>query len=175
MKNITTLAVAAVLGLALCSSAIAQGRPGGARGQRPPNAQPPAGAPQHPTDAAPAVGHLTEAFAKVAPFDANKDGQLDATEKESLAKAMVEGTVQAPAHRTPPAGVKPTAEMILNRIAGMYALVAPYDANHDGALNDSEKSVLKAAIESGELPRPGGPRGQRPPGAGGPGGRPGQQ
>ena len=144
MKNIATLAVAAVLGLAICSSAIAQGRPDGARGQRP-------------TDAAPAAGHLTEAFATVAPFDANKDGQLDATEMESLAKAIADGTVQAPTHRTPPAGVTPSAEMILNRIAGMYALVAPYDANHDGSLDETEQAALKAAIEKGELPRPGGP------------------
>ncbi|MBM3840854.1 MAG: hypothetical protein FJ398_23445 [Verrucomicrobia bacterium] len=168
MKNITTLAMAAVLGLALCSSANAQGRPGGARGQRPGNIQPPAGAPQHPTDAAPAVGHLTEAYAKVAPFDANKDGQLDATEKEALAKAIVEGTVQAPAHRTPPAGVTLSAEQILGRIAGMYSRVAPYDANHDGVLDETEQAALKSAIENGELPRPGGPRGQRPAGAGGP-------
>ena len=168
MKNISTLAAAAVLGLAICSSAIAQGRPGGARGQRPANVQPPAGVPQHPTDAAQAVGHLTEAFATVAPFDANQDGQLEATEKESLAKAIVEGTVQAPAHRTPPAGVTPSTEMILNRIAGMYALVAPYDANRDGALNETERAALKAAIEKGELPRPCGPRGRRPSGFGGP-------
>lgn len=168
MKKIATLAAVAALGLTLCSSANAQGRPGGARGQRPSNAQPPAGAPQHPADAAPAVGHLTEAFAKVAPFDANKDGQLEATEKEALAKAIANGTVQAPNHRTPPAGVEPSAEQILNRIASMYALVAPYDADHNGALSDTEQTALKSAIEKGELPRPGGPRGQRPPGVGGP-------
>ncbi len=113
------------------------------------------------------MGHLTEAFAKVAPFDTNKDGQLDATELEALAEAIADGTVQAPAHRTPPAGITPSAEMILNRIAGMYGLVAPYDADHDGALSEAEQSALKAAIEKGELPRPGGPRRQRPPGVGG--------
>lgn len=168
MKNIATLAVAAVLGFAVCSSALAQGRPDGARGQRPGNGQPPAGAPQRPTDAAPAVGHLIKAFATVAPFDANEDGQLDATEMEDLAYAIADGTVQAPNHRTPPAGVTPSAEMILNRIAGMYALVAPYDANHDGLLDETEQAALKAAIEKGELRRPGGPRGQRPRGVGGP-------
>lgn len=162
MKNMKTIAVVSALGLAMCSSAIAQGRPGGGQGQGP------AGAQQPPKDAAATVAHLTETFAKVAPFDANNDGQIDATEKESLAKAMVEGTLQAPAHRTPPAGVTPSAEMILNRIAGMYALVDPYDTNHDASLNESEQAALKAAIEKGELPRPGGPRGQRPPGVGGP-------
>lgn len=155
MKNITTLAVAAVLGFAICSSAIAQGRPDGAQGQRP-------------TDAALAAKHLTEAFATVAPFDENNDGELDATEMDALAYAIADGTVQAPNHRTPPAGVTPSAEMILNRIARMYALVAPYDANRDGKLDEKEQAALKAAIEKGELPRPGGPRGQRPRGVGGP-------
>lgn len=102
----------AAMGLALCPPASAQGHPDGAKGQRPPNARPPAGAP---TDAASAVDHLTEAFAKVAPFDANNDGQLDATEKNALADAIADGKVQGPAHRTPPAGIAPSAEQIADR------------------------------------------------------------
>lgn len=160
MKTSQIILTVTVL-LAAVATTFAQGRPGGARGQRPGN-------PNHPTDAAPAVTHLAEAYPKVAPFDANKDGQLDAVEKEALAKAIADGTVQAPAHRSPPAGVTPDAAMILNRIAAMYAQVAPYDADHDGALSDSEQTALKADIESGKLGRPGGPRGQRPPGVGGP-------
>ena len=162
MKNTKTLTVLILLGLAACSSTFAQGRPGGARSQRPPHAQPPAGAPGA------AVQHLTEAFAKVAPFDANRDGQLDAAEREALGDAIADGTVQAPAHRTPPPGATPNAEKILHRIAGMYASVAPYDANHDGTLNETEQTALKTALENGDLPRPGGPRGERPPGARGP-------
>lgn len=155
MKKITSVAVVTVMGLALCSSVSAQGRPGGNKGQRPHNAQPPAGAP---TDAASAVDHLTEAFAKVAPFDTNNDGQLDATEKKALADAIADGKVQGPAHRTPPAGIAPSAEQIADRIAGMYSLVDPYDANHDGVLSETDQAALKAAIENGELPRFGGPR-----------------
>lgn len=165
MKNLTSVAVVAAMGLALCTAASAQGRPGGAGGQRPPHAQAPDGAP---TDAASAVDHLTEAFAKVAPFDANNDGQIDATEKRALADAIADGKVQGPAHRTPPKGIAPSPEQIADRIAGMYSLVDPYDANHDGVLSEADQAALKAAIENGELPRFGGPRGQRPHGVGGP-------
>lgn len=165
MKNITPAAAMVAIGLSLCPSAHAQGHPGGGWGQRPSNAQKPAGAP---SDAASAVSHLTEVFAKVAPFDANNDGQIDAKEKQDLADAIASGTVQAPAHRTPPAGIAPDAGQIANRIARMYSQVDPYDANHDGVLSEAEQAALKAAIESGEVSRPGGPRGQRPDGVGGP-------
>lgn len=141
MKNIKTIAAVAVLGLAVCGFAIAQSRHGGARGH---------GAMQHHTDPASAVKHLTETFAKFAAFDADKDGKLGATEKESLAKAIVEGKVQLPAH-TPPNGVKPSADEMLNHIAEMYAHFAPYDANHDGAFDATEQAALKGAIEKGEL------------------------
>ena len=139
MKNIKILAVVGVLGLAICGFAIAKGHRG-FRGHGSP----------HGMDAASAVKHLTEAFPKVALFDANKDGQLDTTEKEALAKAIADGTVQLPAH-TPPDGVTPSAEMMLNHIANMYAYLARLDANHDGALDATEQAVLKSAIEKGEL------------------------
>jgi EF hand len=156
MKNIKTLAVAAVLGLAICGFAIAQGRHGGAGGH---------GAPHHFKDAAAAVEHITETFAKFASFDANKDGQLDATETETLAKAVVAGIVQLPTH-TPPIGVKPSAEMMLNHLRGVYACFAKYDANRDGTLDATEQATLKSAIEKGEFVCP---LGQYPCGAGGPG------
>jgi hypothetical protein len=49
--------------------------------------------------------------------------------------------------------------MILHRLAGMYARVAPYDANHDSSLDETEPAALRSAIEKGELRRPGGPHG----------------
>ncbi len=167
MTNTKTIAVATVLGFAICSTTIAQDRPDRSLGKRPPNARTPAGARQRPTEAAPAIAHFTEAFATVAPFDANQDGQLDATERATLAKAMAEGTVQAPAHRTPPAGITPSPRMIINQIATLYSLVAPFDANHDGSLDENEQGALAAASKRGELPRPGGP----PVGVGGPDGK----
>jgi hypothetical protein len=154
MKNIKTLAVVAVLGLAICGFAIAQSLHGGAEGHA---------AMQHHADPAMAAEHVSEVFAEFALFDANKDGQLDATEKESLAKAMADGTLQLPAH-TPPNGVTSGTEMMLNHVGEMYAQFAPYDANHDGALDATEQAAIKSAIEKGELACP---HGQHPAGAGG--------
>jgi hypothetical protein len=68
MKNIKTIAVVSALGLAVCSSAIAQGRPGGGKGHGP------AGAQQPPKDAAAAVAHIAEAYPMIAPFDATTEG-----------------------------------------------------------------------------------------------------
>ena len=143
MKNNKTLVVGvAVLGLAICGFAIA-GSHHGARNH---------GASHRPKDAAFAVQHLTEAFARFAPLDVNKDGQLDAVERKSLAKAIAEGTVQLPAH-IQPNGVTVGVEMI-NHIADMYARFAAYDANHDGAFDVAEQAALKSAIETGELTCP---------------------
>jgi hypothetical protein len=50
----------------------------------------------------------------------------------------------------------------------MYSTVAPYDVDQDGILSETEQATLKADIESGKLPRPGGPRGERHHGPGGP-------
>lgn len=134
MKNIKRLAVVTALGLAVGGIAIAQVHHGA----------------QNHGDAASAVKHLSEVFPLVASFDANKDGKLDETEKGALGKAIADGTLQLPAH-TPPHGVKPTAEMMVSHLAEMYAQVAPYDANHDGVLDEQERAAIKSAIASGEL------------------------
>ena len=141
MKNIKTLALLAVGGLAVCGFAIAQVHNGDAWDH---------GAMQHHADPASVVKHLAAAFPKFAPFDVNKDGKLDATEKESIAKAIADGTLEIPAH-TPPNGVKPSAEMMLNHIADVYAFLASKDVNHDGALDEAEQAAIKSAIERGEL------------------------
>ena len=136
MKHIKTLAMGSVLGLAIGGFAIAQGHRGAMQ--------------HHHGDAASAAKHLSEAFAKFAPFDANKDGQLDATEKEAVAKAIADGSLKIPAH-TPPKGVKPSAERLLDHTASVYAYLASQDTNHDGALDAKERAALKSAIEKGEL------------------------
>jgi uncharacterized membrane protein YebE (DUF533 family) len=142
MKHIKTLAVVGVLGLAVGGGlAIAQVHRSGAWGHS---------AMQHHADPASIVEHLTEFFPKIAAFDANKDGQLDATERESLAQAIVDGTLQLPAH-APPKGVNPSAEMMVAHIGEMYAQFAKYDANHDGTLDETEQAAIKTAIEKGEL------------------------
>ena len=133
-------------GLAFCGFAIAQGHRAGARGHS---------AMQHRMDVDSVVEHLAEVFPRFAVFDANKDGQLDANERESLAKAMADGTVQLPAH-TPPNGVEPSSERMISHIGEMYARIARYDANHDGALDATEQAAIKKAIQNGELVWPDG-------------------
>jgi hypothetical protein len=144
MKNIKTLAAVAVLGLGVCAFAFAHGHLGGARGH---------GTQGQLTDVASAVEHLAEAFPNFAAFDANKDGRFDAAEKEAMARALADGTLQLPAHR-PPNGAEPGAEAMLAHIGEMYARFALYDVNHDGALDATEQSAIKTAIEKGELTCP---------------------
>lgn len=148
MKNITTIAVVAALGLAVCSSAIAQGRPGGGKGQRP------AGAQQPPKDAAAAVAHIAEAYPKIAPFDANKDGQLDGDERLALGEAMREGKVEGPANRNPGGAQPAHPGIIIQRIASLYRIAFSFDKDEDNTLNEAEQAALKSAIEKGEVKRP---------------------
>jgi EF hand len=150
MKNIKTLAVAGGLVLGVCAFAFAHGHLGGARGH---------GARSQHTDFGSAVEQIAEAFPNFAAFDANKDGQFDAAEMESVGRAMADGRLYLPAHM-PPSGVEPGGEAILAHIGEMYARFARYDANHDGALDATEQSAIKTAIEKGELTCPMG--GSRP-------------
>lgn len=148
MKNITKLAmVTAVLGLAIGGWAIAQAHQSGALTHMA----------QYHGDADSMVKHLTEAFPKVAAFDANKDGKLDETEKAALAKAIADGTLQLPGHAMAD-GAGPSPEMMADHIAEMFARIVAYDANHDGRLDANEQAALKSAIEKGEFtphdPRP---------------------
>lgn len=141
MKNIKKLVIVTVLALAVCGLAFAQVHRTGALNHNM--------ALNH-GDAASVVQHLAEIFPQIATFDANKDGKLDATEKEALGKAIADGTVQFPAHTAPP-GLKPTGEMMLNHIAEMYAYVARYDSNQDGELDETEQAAIKSAIEKGKF------------------------
>ena len=149
MKNIKTIAVVSALGLAVCSSAIAQGRPGGGQGQRPADAQ------QPPKDAAAAVAHIAEAYPKIAPFDVNKDGQLDGDERLALGQAMLDGAVEGPANRNPEGDEAVHPGIIIQRIASLYGVAFWFDTDEDDSLNEVEQAALKSAIEKGEVKRPG--------------------
>ena len=139
MKNFNTLVAVVTGGLAVCGLAIAQVHDGNASGHDS----------QHHGDPASLTAHLAQFFPKIAAFDADKNGKLDDKEKESLAKAIADGTVELPAHT--PHGDKPNVEMMLNHICDVYPQVARYDANHDGVLDQAEQAALKTAIEKGEL------------------------
>lgn len=141
MKNLKTIAVATALGLAVCPSASAQGRSGGAQ--------------QAPKDAAAAVAHIAEAYPKIAPFDANKDGQFDGGERRALGQAMFDGKVEGPANRDPEGDQPAHPGIIIQRIAGLYRAAFSFDADKDGSLNEGEQAALKSAIEKGEVQRPG--------------------
>lgn len=152
MKHIKKIAFVSALGLAVCSSAFAQGRPDGA--------------PQPPKDAALVVAQIVEAYPKIAPFDVNMDGQLDGAERRALGQAMRDGTVEGPATRNPEGDQAAHPGIIIQRIASLYSIAFTFDADEDDTLNEVEQAALKSAIEKGEVKRPemgGGP----PPGAGG--------
>ena len=161
MKTITNLTLATVLGLALCATTLAQGHPGGGRGRGPGphgnGAQ--AGAPGQPPTPAVAAEHMSANYAALAPYDANKDWQLDEAELKDVAQAIADGTLQVPAHRPPPQGEKPQANRRFPHLADMFAQVAKYDADKNGTISGAELTALQTAIENGEIVRPGGPRG----------------
>ena len=151
MKLLTTTAVLATFTAVFATASFAEStssRP--AKGDRP--AKP---------DSATIVAHLTENYAKIAPYDANVNGQLDEAEQAKLAAAITAGTVTftppaghaAPDGSTPPA---PPAGQIVHHLAEMYAAVAPYDADANGSLSTGEQAALKTAVESGKIPGPGG-------------------
>lgn len=138
MKNFKTLALVVAGGLVACGLAIAQS--GNASGHDP----------HEHMDPGAMAAHLAQFFPKIAAFDVDKNGKLDDKEKESLAKAIADGTVELPAHAGPH-GEKPNPDMMANHICEVYPQVARFDANHDGVLNETEQAALKSAIEKGEL------------------------
>ena len=140
MKNINTIAIVTTLGLAVCSSIFAQGRPGGAQ--------------QPPKDAAAALAHIVEAYPKIAPFDVNADGKFDGDERRALGQAMRDGKVEGPANRNPKGDQAAHPGIIIQRIAGLYGVVYSFDADKDGSLSEGEQAALKSAIEKGEVKRP---------------------
>jgi hypothetical protein len=115
------------------------------------------------TNAAPIAAHLADTYAAVVPFDVNANGQLDATEQTALAAAIVDGTFVLPERTNAPAGTNcpvpptPTADISTNIAAHLtaeYAVIAPFDANHDAALDATEQVALADAIVAGTVTFP---------------------
>lgn len=141
MKIIKTIVVVTAFGLAVCSSASAQGRP--------------TGAPQAPKDEAAAVAHIAGAYPKIALFDANKDGLFDGDERLELGQAMRDGKVEGPPNRNPEGDQPAHPGIIIQRIASLYGIAFSFDADKDSSLSEGEQAALKSAIEKGEVKRPG--------------------
>src|SRR5437868_10542571 len=91
------------------------------------------------------VDHLSKAFAQFATFDADKNGVLDAREKEALAKALADGSLTLPAP-APSKEMFGSDEARLDHFAEMYAKFAAFDANHDGELDATEQAAVRTAI-----------------------------
>jgi hypothetical protein len=141
MKNIKTLALTGALGLLVCGIAVAQVHRDDTTHH---------GLAQHQEDPASAVEHIAQVFPKVAAFDTNKDGKLDAAEQEALAKAISDGTLKLPAHMGQHGGTQ-LADVPIAHIAEMYAYVARYDVNHDGVLDETEQAAITKAMQNGEF------------------------
>lgn len=104
----------------------------------------------HGRDAGSMVGHISKVFGEFAAFDLNKDGQLEGGEKDSLAKAIENGSLILPAH-TQSKDAFSSEEGRLNHMVEMFARFAVYDANHDGSLDSNEQAAVRKAMENGEL------------------------
>ena len=142
---------AAVLALAATSHVLAKdgGRPGpdGHRGGRPGRGLPP---------------ELAQKY------DANGDGQLDATERATLDADIQAGKVPAPARRGPGGPGGSGAHGRPGAGAPPADVLAKFDANGDGQLDATEREALHKAVQAGEIEPPHGGRRGGPGGPGGP-------
>lgn len=94
----------------------------------------------------------------VARFDANGDGQLDATEREALHQAVKSGEVAPPRHerRGGPGNVPPAIREQVR---------AKFDTNQDGVLDEAERRAMHEARQAGELTPPPAPQAPEAPAA----------
>ena len=143
MKTIRILSTAAIIAAAITSAVLADDT--ASAGRRGPRGQGPGQRRQGPP---------AEIVAK---YDANQDGKLDETERAALHADIEAGKVTLPeGGRGPGAGPR--------RQGPPPEVVAKYDTNQDGKLDETERAALHADIEAGKVTLPEGGRG---PGAGG--------
>jgi Ca2+-binding EF-hand superfamily protein len=153
MKMITKLGLLGALGLAFAGfSGYAQ-----TEAPAPEPGGPVPGMPHRPPPLGEVLNQIIERY------DANHDGQLDATELAALRKDIEDGKIGPPPGA--PGMPRPGA-----RGPGLLPkeILDKYDLNKDGKLDENERAALRKDIEDGKIqpPFPGhGPRGP----AGGPG------
>jgi hypothetical protein len=150
MKTLQILCTAATFAAALSTSVLAEdtnhpGGRGGPRGQGMRRQGPPA--------------------ELVAKYDVNQDGKLDETERAALHADIEAGKITRPEGHGPGNGPGNGPR----RQGPPPEVVAKYDANQDGQLDETERAALHADMEAGKIARPegrgpgNGPRRQGPP------------
>lgn len=140
------------------AKAIVEGklRPGAPKGRGP------GGRPEVSEDrAGHAADRIAEGYAALSPFDKNKDGQLNEDESAAVKKAIADGTLDLPhrghgrggpgarGHEKPEGGVSHAEER--------EKILATYDTNKDGKLDEKERAALRADVEAGKIELPGRP------------------
>lgn len=156
MKSLITFAAVAVL----CTTALAQGRPGR------PGGGPPNGAGQgRPSGPPPFATMMAQRYAILALADANKDQKLDAAEQAELAEAIADGSLgETGAFPKFPQGADVDEAAFAAKLAEHYAQIAPFDVDKNGTLSTEELAAIRNAVADGTLTRP--DVGAKPPGAG---------
>ena len=100
-----------------------------------------------------ALQHLASTYATIAPFDLNGDGEFDATERADLLASIEDGTWPLVPFHIRAWRTAPPHEVLLSRIAWVYAMTRPFDGNRDEILDGQEQHALEAVIACGDGPR----------------------
>ncbi len=97
----------------------------------------------------------------LAKYDVNKDGKLDETERAALKADVDAGKVSLPKHGPGgPGGPEGKGGKGGKGRPVPPEVLAKYDANNDGKLDDTERAKLKADIDSGAFVPPHRPHGR---------------
>lgn len=100
-----------------------------------------------------ALQHLASTYAAITPFDLNGDGEFDAAERADLLASIEDGTWPLVPLRMRAGRMTPPHEILLSRIAEVYAMTRPCDANRDETLDAQEQHALEALLPCGDEPR----------------------
>jgi hypothetical protein len=98
---------------------------------------------------------LPSVYETLALADSNADRKLDADEQAALADAVSKGTFKKPKGLPKaPKGKKLKPADLVERLAELYADIAPFDKDEDGKLQEDEIPALREAFMNGEIRPP---------------------